>query len=136
MLKSKWLHIANKFYSLFINIGSNFQSLFLLYMRLTWGHQLMNKGNSLLEIIIGALFIIGFGSRVAAIPIIYFTVHLLGTVHMANISDLKFLTEPSLLVIQEPYPFLLTAVLLFVFGPGRISIDGWLKRWVSMQPRY
>jgi uncharacterized membrane protein YphA (DoxX/SURF4 family) len=39
-------------------------------------------------------------------------------------------------VSQNPYPFLITTLLVFIFGPGRISLDAWIKRWVSHQPRY
>jgi len=91
---------------------------------------------SLLEIIGGSLLIVGFASRLIAIPIIISTLSALSTVHAENLANLKFITEPLTLVNQEPYPFLVTALLVFIFGPGRVFLDAWIKSWVAKQPRY
>jgi len=143
MLENRFLYWMDLFYSLFIKVGSNMQSFLLLYMRLTWGHQLVMNGLflhtdalSLLEIIGGSLLIVGFASRLIAIPIIISTLSALSTVHAENLANLKFITEPLTLVNQEPYPFLVTALLVFIFGPGRVFLDAWIKSWVAKQPRY
>ena len=44
MLSNPFLYWVDKIYGFFIKIGSNLQSLFLLYMRITWGHQLFLAG--------------------------------------------------------------------------------------------
>lgn len=164
MLRSPFLQWVDILYSFIIKIGSNLQSLFLLYMRLVWGHQFFIYGLDKLahiqsaidlftslhipfpvfsaylvgtmEMAGGFLLFIGFASRLAAIPLIIITLTALSTAHAPEISNFRFLLEPLSLVKQTPYPFLITSILVFVFGPGRVSIDAWLKRWVDQQPRY
>lgn len=164
MLANPWLFWADKIYSFIVKIGSNLQSLFLLYMRLTWAHQLFMAGladlkniDSLaamlqkfhfptphfhayefayVELVCGLLLFTGFLSRLAALPVIAVMLAILSTIHAEALSHLGFLTDPVLLTLQRPYPFLITGLLIFIFGPGRISIDAWIKRWVERQFRY
>ena len=140
MLANRLLHWLSVIYDPFISVGSNLQSLFLLYMRLTWGHQFFLYGLSgtmgWIELVGGFCLFIGFASRLVAVPLIVLMLGALGMDHTVAISEWQFLWEPLSLVRALPYPFLLTAVLVFVFGPGRISVDGWLKRWFLRQPRY
>jgi putative oxidoreductase len=163
-LTNPFLHFLDRSYGLLIQLGSNLQSLFLLYMRLTWGHKLFIIGLAKLnniqhvvefftslnlphplftaylvasfETVGGLLLFLGLASRLAAIPVTCIMLVALSTAHAANISNFRFLTQPDLLLAQAPYPYLLTAVIIFIFGPGRISIDGWIKRWIDRQPRY
>ena len=164
MHESGFLRIIDRVYGWIISIGSNLQSLFLLYIRLVWGHQCFRTGLSKFvhvdtvsqffsslnlvqptllaytvatcEIIGGALLFIGFMSRLASIPIIIIMVSALAFAHSVAFVELRFLFEPILLVRQAPYPFLLMALLIFIFGPGRLSIDAWIKRWASKRPKY
>lgn len=164
MLENTLLRLLENFYNLFIKIGCNLQSLFLLYMRVTWGHQFflagINKLNDIpgtvemfqklnipspvfhayqvgiLEAVGGILLIIGLASRLATIPLIIILMTALSTAHAEYLAKFRFILDPHILVIQEPYPFLLTSLLIFIFGPGRISLDAWIKRWVDHQPRY
>lgn len=164
MFESNFLRTISCLYGWTVTAGSNLQSLFLLYMRLVWGHQAFITGiakfvhistviqffTSLnlshpvfmayavasFETVCGILLFLGFASRLAAIPLIVIMASALSLAHSEAFIELRFLLEPALLVRQAPYPFLLTAVLVFVFGPGRISIDAWLKRWASRQPKY
>lgn len=164
MFANPFLHWIEKIYTLFIKSGNNLQSLFLLYMRVTWGHQFMRTGLGKLqaidkaiaffktlniahpelsahavawsETIFGCCLFIGFASRAAAIPLIIIMLTALSTAHAPEISNFRFLFEPLSLVKQEPYPFLVTAILVFCFGPGRISVDAWLKRWAGSRRRY
>jgi len=133
-------------------------------MRLTWGHQLFLTGMDklqdipgtvefftklhipsplfhvyevgIIEVVGGICLILGFASRIITIPLIFLMLAILSIAHKEALSNLKFLTDPHTLVMQEPYPFLITALLVFVFGPGRVSIDAWIKRWVGHQPKY
>jgi uncharacterized membrane protein YphA (DoxX/SURF4 family) len=133
-------------------------------MRLTWGHQLFMTGLADLknidaltatlknfnfptpvfhsyefayvELIGGVLLFMGFLSRLAAIPVAIVMIAILSTVHGEAIGNFRFITDPVLLTVQRPYPFLITALLVFTFGPGRVSIDAWIKRWVERQFRY
>jgi putative oxidoreductase len=164
MLSNPFLYWMDRIYGFFIKIGSNLQSLFLLFMRLTWGHQLLLTGVDklrdipgtvklftelhipsplfhayevgILEAVGGILLMIGFASRIISIPLIFLMVSALSLAHKEHLSNFKFIIDPHLLVAQEPYPFLITALLVFIFGPGRISLDAWIKRWVGHQPKY
>ncbi len=164
ILLNPFLRWMSKFYGYFILIGSNLQSLFLLYMRFTWGHQTILGGLAKLkdidsyvqllttfnypaprfhayeiayiELICGFLLLIGFASRLVAIPLIILSLTSLTTIHADYLTHFRFITEPLMLVIQQPYPFLITALLIFIFGPGRISVDAWIKRWLDSQPHY
>jgi putative oxidoreductase len=164
MFESRFLRIIDRIYGWFIGIGSNLQSLFLLYMRLVWGHQFFITGIAKLahidtftqffislnlshpvftsyavaslETIGGLCLFFGFISRLAAIPLIVIMISALSLAHSEAFIQLRFLFEPALLVRQPPYPFLLTSLLVFIFGPGRVSIDAWIKRWASKQPKY
>jgi putative oxidoreductase len=163
-LASPTLHAIARIYGFLIKIGSNLQSLFLFYMRLTWGPQLILTGlgklqgiektaayfaslhishplfNAYLvgwvEFLGGLCLTLGFASRLAAIPLIILLLTALGTAHAQDISHFRFLFEPDTLVKQTPYPFLITCLMVFVFGPGRLSIDAWLKRWSEKRPKY
>jgi putative oxidoreductase len=133
-------------------------------MRIVWGHQLILSGIGklsniagtiqfftelgipsptfhayevgIIELICGFCLFIGFASRVAAIPVILIMLTALSTAHAENLGGFNFIFNPYLLVNQQPYPILFTALLALIFGPGRISIDAWLKRWMSHQPKY
>lgn len=164
MLENRFLYWMDKLYGFFVKIGSNLQSLFLLYMRLTWGHQFLLAGVgklkdipktvaaftklgipypefhayevSLFESIGGILLMIGFASRLISIPLMIIMITALSTAHAANLSNFNFILNPKSLVGENPYPFLITSLMVFIFGPGRISIDAWIKRWVGRQSKY
>ncbi len=164
MLQNRFLYWMDKCYGFFIKIGSNLQSLFLLYMRLTWGHQFFLAGMEKLkniqgptalftqlgiphpelhaylvgffESVGGILLIIGLASRLISIPLIIILVTALSTAHAENLTNFNFILDPKSLVSQSPYPFLITTLMVLAFGPGRISLDAWIKRWLNHQPKY
>lgn len=164
MFKNSLLHWISSFYTMIITAGGKFQSLFLFYMRITWGYQffilgLAKLGNieplsdlfsslaipapllnayliALLETLCGFMLFIGLGSRLAALPLIIMTLVALSAAHPSNLSELHFLLQPQSLAKEAPYPFLITSVLIFIFGPGRLSLDAWIKRWAEQQPKY
>jgi len=152
------------FYGFFVKIGSNLQSVLLLYVRLTWGHQLFLTGLDKLknienvvqlfsklhipaptfhayevgifEMVGGILLVLGFASRIITIPLIVIMISALSLAHAEALAGFQFVISPQTLVLQTPYPFLFTALMVFIFGPGRVSLDAWLKRWISHQPRF
>lgn len=164
MFKNPFVNRVDSIYSLFIRFGTFLQSFFLLYMRLTWGYQLHLIGTKKLahidpviqlfsslhihypafsaycvgysEAICGILFLLGFASRFAAIPIASIMITALSTAHAANLNHFKFLHDPTSFVAEAPYPYLITAFLIFCFGPGKLSLDAWIKRWAGHQPKY
>ncbi len=164
MLTNPFFHWIDVIYSFILKIGSNLQSLFLLFMRITWGHQFILAGVSklkdiegtvvfftkldipapyfhayevgIIESVCGILILIGFASRLAALPLVLVMFIAFTTAHMDTLANLKFLQDPHILVLERPYPYLITTLLVFIFGPGRISIDAWIKRWADNQPRY
>lgn len=163
MFESRFLQILNILYSWTVTLGSNLQSVFILYMRVVWGHQLFLAGvfkfanmaetvkffSTLplkhpdlmahfvagFEVLCGILLFLGFMSRMASIPVVAIMVSALSLAHSDAFVQLRFLLEPMRLVQQAPYPFLLTALIVLIFGPGRISVDAWLKRWANHQPK-
>lgn len=164
MLTNPFLHWIDRLYSFLVKIGSNLQSLFILYMRLHWGHKLFLLGTAslqsidrvaalltsvkissplfhayelgIVEAVCGFLLMIGLISRLASLALLVVMVTALSDVHPPELSALDYLLAQMKIVLQESYPYLITAAIVFVFGPGRVSIDGWIRRWVENQPRY
>jgi putative oxidoreductase len=72
------------------------------------------------------LLMIGFASRLTAIPI---------TVVMAVAyltADLEAVTgifsDPDKFVKADPFPYLMSALIVLAFGPGKLSVDALIKR--------
>jgi putative oxidoreductase len=164
MFKNHSLETITKFYNLFVRSGTIFQSLFLLWMRCTWGHQFILAGmkklsqtetsiefftslgilhpkiflyaTSYIEVVGGVLLIAGLGSRLISVPLVFVMLSALSKAHFSEINHFQFILDPSSLVQQPPYPYLITSLLVFCFGPGKISFDAWIRRWVNRQPTY
>jgi putative oxidoreductase len=74
------------------------------------------------ELIGGLMFALGAGTRFAAAALVNVMVVALLTAHADEaFSSLTAFTE------QAPYPFLVTSLLLLVFGAGWFSVDGWFR---------
>lgn len=138
----------------FGSIGKLFQSPLLLVLRLFFGIGFMLAGVgklqdiskiteylvsvhipypeigawalALTETIGGFLLSIGFLSRLASIPLIFAMCVAYGTAHADAFRH--FFEDPKLIVAQAPFNFLLTALLVFAFGPGLFSVDALLSR--------
>lgn len=137
-------------YSWFLIATEVLQSIFLLFIRLFWGYQLMQTGwgklhnlpavienfrgwgvpapqimapfIGALETTAGILFILGLGSRLIAIPMtINMTVAYLKADQEAWHSF--FSDSPEKFFSAAPFPFLFTSLLILFFGPGKISLD-------------
>ena len=140
-------------YELLVAGGAVLQSPFLLGLRLYFFWQLFLTGKGKLENIgkvteffaslgiplptlnayfIGSLecfgsllLIIGLATRpLSLLIVISMTVAYL-TAHFEAVSNI--FSDPDKFVKADPFPFLLTALIVLVFGPGRFSLDALLK---------
>jgi len=123
--------------------------LFLLIIRLYWGWQFfltgkgklthldhttdyfaslnipMPKVNAILcgstECVFGLLLLAGLGGRVVTLPLI-------GLLTVAYITSEQaalhaFFSNPDKFLTADPFLFLFAAVIIFIFGPGKLSLD-------------
>lgn len=80
---------------------------------------------ALTETIGGFFLAIGFLSRLVAIPLIVVMVVAYATAHVESIYHIW--VNPQAFIAQPPFNFLLTALLVFAFGPGLFSVDALLN---------
>jgi len=159
MFENRFLAFWVRFYERLIWLGGNLQSLFLLYFRCAWGYQFFLSGMhhlttvqpaidlftriglpyaetyapfiSRLEMGCGILLILGLGSRLAAIPLILVMIVSIQAISNPSAPHSQLLFEPNFLTSLSPSPFLFTALLVFIFGPGRLSLDAIIKRRIE-----
>ena len=83
---------------------------------------------SLLECFGGLFLIAGLASRPLALLIfLSMTVaYLTGDFQAAS----SIFSDPDKFVKADPFPFWLAALIVLVFGPGSLSIDAAIKRWL------
>ena len=152
------IKLARKAYELLVKFGDVLQSLFLLFFRVNFGLQLMKNGWGKLnhhsdivefftslniplpdlnawiaagvECFGSALLVIGLASRPCG-ALIAFTM----TVAYMSVEDdrakvLGFFKDQDPFFKADPFFFLLLGVMVFCFGPGKISVDYLLNRFV------
>jgi putative oxidoreductase len=138
-----------RLYLLLITIGRWFSCALLLGMRLIWGYQFFLTGKGKLgdldkvagyfqslnipmpklnaalaggtECFGGLLLLAGLGGRLVALPLIFTMCVAYATAERDSLQNLDAFVRAA------PFPFLLTALVVFAFGPGLVSIDGLLK---------
>lgn len=148
------------FYQGLIDFSSSFQSILLFGMRLFWGYSLLQTGFgkwnaisgiaaffgklgiplplfnaylvSCIEMGCGLLLILGLASRLATLPVIIVMCVAYMTAHQSALKGIW--DDPSNFIKQEPFTFLLVSLIIFAFGPGRISLD-YLIEWRSQGRR-
>ncbi len=76
---------------------------------------------AIFEIIGGASWILGLFSRLLSIPLIVILVAAYFTAHIDALTSL--FTNPKLFTSDAPFLFLYTALVIFCFGAGKISLD-------------
>jgi putative oxidoreductase len=81
----------------------------------------------------GLLLVAGLASRLVAIPVAF-------TMIVAYVSaDYEAVTsifsDPDKFVAAAPFPYLLSALVVLAFGPGALSIDAIIKRFVARENR-
>lgn len=132
------------------------QPLLLLGVRLYWGWQFFLTGQGKLmnidrtaeffagigiplpvlnayaagtvECVGGLLLAAGVLSRLTAIPLITTMLVAYGTAHRDVVETL--FSNPDGFVTAAPFLFLLASVIVLIFGPGPLSVDGLLTRTV------
>ncbi len=80
---------------------------------------------ALSEFIGGGCLVVGFASRLAALPLIIVMLVAYSTVHASS-----HILSPGVFVAEAPFNFLLTALLVLAFGPGRFSVDYAIEKWL------
>ncbi len=80
------------------------------------------------EAVGGISLLIGFGARLMGLILTINMMVAYLTAHMEAVWMLW--SHPGLFVAQEAFLYLLGSAVIFAFGPGLISVDGALKRYV------
>lgn len=147
----RWYDLASK------RILSNLSHPFLLVFRFYFGYQFFLAGRGKLgniegvtrffdslgipapafhayfvgglEMVGGLLLLVGLGSRLVAFPLSIAMVVAYVTADREAVSAL--FSEPELFLSADPYNFLLTSLLVLIFGPGLFSLDGLVRRFVD-----
>jgi len=153
---NKPTHLVRRGHELLIASGAVLQSPFLLGLRLYFFWQLFLTGQGKLanvgkvseffaslgiplptlnayfigslECFGGLLLMIGLASRPLALLVLLSMIVAYVTADFGAVSGM--FSDPDKFVKADPFPFLLTALIVFVFGPGRFSVDALLK-WRS-----
>lgn len=148
------LPLIRRAYNLELRVLEHGQSLLLLVIRLYWGSQFFLTGRGKLlniertagffeslhiplplmnaymagavECLGGLLLLLGLGSRVFTIPLIVTMLVAYATAHTAELQGV--FRDPDAFLTAPPFLFLLSATLVLVFGPGRVSVDQFLTR--------
>jgi len=143
-----------KLYALWVSLVSKLQSPFLLIIRLYWGWQFFVAGRGKLldidkfagffanwgipmpklnvilagstECFGGLLLLLGLGSRIVTVPLIF---TMLVAYFAADPDKIKgIFNNPDAFVTAAPFLFLLTCVIVLIFGPGAFSLDAIIAR--------
>ena len=74
----------------------------------------------------GLLLLLGLGSRIITVPLIFTLV----VAYLSADSDKvqNIFSNPDAFVSAAPFQFLLTAVIVWIFGPGVFSVDALIAR--------
>ena len=146
-----------KLYGLFVRVASSLQSPFLAIIRLYWGWQIAQNGWGKLhnlarvteffaslnlpapgptatfvatfEFLGGLLLAIGLLSRIAALGLVID----MTTAYITADREafLSFFADPGKFYNADPFIFLFIGLLILIFGPGKLSADALLRRFVA-----
>lgn len=146
--------IMKNLYRVYVGLISKLQSPFLLIIRLYWGWQFfltgkgkllnldrtaaffanlhipMPKLNAVLagstECFGGLLLLLGLGSRIITVPLIFTMIIAYLTADFEKVKNI--FSNPDAFVSAAPFQFMLTAVIVWIFGPGVFSLDALIAK--------
>jgi putative oxidoreductase len=81
----------------------------------------------------GLLLVVGLASRLVAIPVAFTMIVAYVTADYEAWTSI--FSDPDKFVAAAPFPFLLSALVVLAFGPGALSIDAIIKRFVARKNR-
>ena len=148
--------LVQKLHDWFAKSTSSLQSPFLLVVRLYWGWQISQNGwaklhniphvtdffaslglpapgptaifVSLTELVVGILLAVGLLSRIAAFTLTFDMI--VAYITADRVALLSFFSDPGKFYGADPYTFLFAALLIVIFGPGRLSVDTLVEHFV------
>lgn len=156
MAKNKSAMVTD-IYNLWVKAISCLQSPLLLVIRLYWGWQFFQTGKGKLmnldrtagffqslniphphlnaimagctECFGGLCLLLGLGSRILTIPLIF----TMSIAYLTAESDAlhAIFSDPDKFVSAAPFEFMLAAIIVLIFGPGKFSLDWLLARTLS-----
>jgi putative oxidoreductase len=144
----------NKLESTLTSVGNLLQCIVLLAIRLFWGWGFFQAGwgkltnldrtagffeslsiplpklNAIMaagtECLGGLLLIVGLASRVVSVPLMFVMMVAYATADKEALQAI--FSDPDKFLAATPFLFLLACVIIFVSGPGKLSLDALLKR--------
>ncbi len=150
------MHACHRFYHGLIVVGTSLQSPLLFVIRLFWGWLFLKTGigkfvhietvmgffQSLgipfpevsayavacVEALGGICLLLGLASRLITIPLMFTLVIAFLTGDLEAVKTI--FSNPMYFLMRDPFSFLFASVVIFVFGPGAISVDRWLVKTV------
>jgi putative oxidoreductase len=146
-----------RLYERFFKAVDFLQSPFLLAVRLYWGWQLVQSGwgklhhldkvtefftslnlpmpgtmalfISCLEFFGGIFLVVGLLSRLTALAL---TVNMIMAYVTADKEALRSIfSDPDKFYHADPYTFLIASLIILIFGPGKVSLDTLLNRFLE-----
>lgn len=148
------MRALKRFYLSLITIGNSLQSLFLLVIRLFWGGTFFLTGMgklanidavigyfhtlgvpmptfsayaaAIVECFGGGLLFVGLASRLVAIPLMATMIVAFLTAYPDTVR--MIFTNPMSLTLKDPFCFFFVSLIVFIFGPGKASLDYWLEK--------
>jgi putative oxidoreductase len=151
------ISLARRAYRMLIAAASLLQSPLLLALRLYWGWQFFETGKGKLmhhdavtgffqslhiplasfnvylagstECFGGLLLLLGLGSRVVCLPLIFTLVIAYLTAEFDSVRNI--FSDPDKFVTADPFLFMLACFVVLSFGPGRFSLDWIFEKKLS-----
>lgn len=156
-----WIDRGRRLYRMEADWLNKLQPVLLLTIRLYWGWQFFQTGRGKLmnidrttdffaglgipmphlnaymagatECFGGLLLLAGVASRITTVPLIGTMLVAYATAHRESVMHL--FSNPDEFVTQAPFLFLFASVVVLIFGPGPLSVDGLVVRLKLFEPQ-